>query len=122
MPRRGVPIVEPGHRRSEPLPHSSPPMLTCTCATSAVTSSVPNHAIYQANRRIDMPLHISTPARVGCGARHGRTTGGQPSTQGRPPGQEQQLATTDWGPDLVRDDLRSDVVEHLDAPGGGAGG
>jgi hypothetical protein len=36
-------------------------MLTCTCATSAVTSSVPNHAIYQANRRIDMPLHISTP-------------------------------------------------------------
>jgi hypothetical protein len=37
-------------------------MLTGTCATSAVTSSVPNHAIYQANRRIDMPLHISTAA------------------------------------------------------------
>jgi len=34
--------------------------LTDVCATSAVTSSVPNHAIYQAKHRLDKPLHIST--------------------------------------------------------------
>jgi hypothetical protein len=39
--------------------------LTDVCATSAVTSSVPNHAIYQAKHRLDKPLHISTPA-VDC--------------------------------------------------------
>jgi hypothetical protein len=40
-------------------------MLPSACAASAVTLPAPNHAIYQANRPIDKPLHISTPAALG---------------------------------------------------------
>jgi SRSO17 transposase len=35
-----------------------------------------------------------------------------------PDGMQRLLATADWDPDLVRDDLRSDVVEHLGDPAG----
>jgi SRSO17 transposase len=35
-----------------------------------------------------------------------------------PDGMQRLLATADWDPDLVRDDLRGYVVEHLGAPGG----
>jgi SRSO17 transposase len=35
-----------------------------------------------------------------------------------PDGMQRLLATADWEPDLVRDDLRGYVVEHLDDPGG----
>jgi hypothetical protein len=58
------------------------PMLTCACATSAVTSSVPNHAIYQANRRVDMPLHISTAAAAAC---RSVPTGGPAAWREQPP-------------------------------------
>jgi SRSO17 transposase len=33
-----------------------------------------------------------------------------------PDGMQRLLATADWDPDLVRDDLRADVVEHLGDP------
>jgi hypothetical protein len=33
-------------------------------------------------------------------------------------GMQRLLATADWDPDLVRDDLRADVLEHLGDPGG----
>jgi hypothetical protein len=39
-----------------------------------------------------------------------------------PDGVQRSLATADWDPDLVRDDLRAGVVEQLGDPGGGAGG
>jgi SRSO17 transposase len=35
-----------------------------------------------------------------------------------PDGMQRLLATADWDPDLVRDDLRAYVVEHLGDPGG----
>jgi SRSO17 transposase len=35
-----------------------------------------------------------------------------------PDGMQRLLATADWDPDLVRDDLRSYVVEHLGDPSG----
>jgi len=35
-----------------------------------------------------------------------------------PDGMQRLLATADWDPDLVRDDLRGYVVEHLGDPGG----
>jgi SRSO17 transposase len=35
-----------------------------------------------------------------------------------PDGMQRLLATADWDPDLVRDDLRGYVVEHLSDPGG----
>jgi SRSO17 transposase len=35
-----------------------------------------------------------------------------------PDGMQRLLSTADWDPDLVRDDLRSYVVEHLGEPGG----
>jgi SRSO17 transposase len=35
-----------------------------------------------------------------------------------PDGMQRLLATADWNPDLVRDDLRAYVVEHLGDPGG----
>lgn len=35
-----------------------------------------------------------------------------------PDGMQRLLSTADWDPDLVRDDLRSYVVEHLAEPGG----
>jgi SRSO17 transposase len=35
-----------------------------------------------------------------------------------PDGMQRLLATADWDPDLVRDDLRTYVVEHLGDPGG----
>jgi hypothetical protein len=34
-----------------------------------------------------------------------------------PDGMQRLLATADWDPDRVRDDLRADVVEHLGDPG-----
>ena len=58
---------------------------------------------------------------VGCSATWGeRTAGSWPSTPGRrtPDGMQRLLATADWDPDLVRDDLRGYVVEHLGDPGG----
>jgi hypothetical protein len=33
-----------------------------------------------------------------------------------PDGMQRLLSTADWDPDLVRDDLRADVVEHLGDP------
>jgi SRSO17 transposase len=38
--------------------------------------------------------------------------------EGTPDGMQRLLATADWDPDLVRDDLRGYVVEHLGDPGG----
>ena len=38
-----------------------------------------------------------------------------------PDGMQRLLATADWDPDLVRDDLRAYVVEHLGDPEAGAG-
>ena len=35
-----------------------------------------------------------------------------------PDGMQRLLATADWDPDLIRDDLRGYVVEHLGDPGG----
>jgi SRSO17 transposase len=35
-----------------------------------------------------------------------------------PDGMQRLLATADWDPDLVRDDLRRYIVEHLGDPGG----
>ena len=53
--------------------------------------------------------------------RRARTTGGQPSTQGEATRTGATASHRRLRPDLVRDDLRGDVVEHLDAPGRGAG-
>ena len=38
--------------------------------------------------------------------------------EGTPDGMQRLLATADWDPDLVRDDLRGYVVEQLGDPGG----
>jgi SRSO17 transposase len=37
--------------------------------------------------------------------------------EGTPDGMQRLLATADWDPDLVRDDLRAYVLEHLGDPG-----
>ena len=58
---------------------------------------------------------------VGCWATWGaRTAGSWPSTPARRPrtGCSGCLATAAWDADLVRDDLRAYVVEHLGDPGG----
>jgi hypothetical protein len=38
--------------------------------------------------------------------------------EGTPDGMQRLLSTANWDPDLVRDDLRGYVVEHLGDPGG----
>ena len=60
------------------------------------------------------------PTCAGCSATWGaRTAGNWPSTPASAPRwMQRSLATADWDPDLVRDDLRGCVVEQLGDPGG----
>jgi SRSO17 transposase len=51
----------------------------------------------------------------------GRRNGWQLAEHAReatPDGMQRLMSTAGWDPDLVRDDLRADVVEHLGVPGG----
>jgi SRSO17 transposase len=67
----------------------------------------------------------ATPARAGLSARAARQRGpkngwqlAEHAGERTPDGMQRLLATADWDPDLVRDDLRAYVVEHLGDPGG----
>jgi hypothetical protein len=67
----------------------------------------------------------ATPAGAGIPARAARQRGaqerlaaGRARRRAHPDGMQRLLATADWDLDLVRDDLRACVVEHLGDPGG----
>jgi hypothetical protein len=61
MPRRGVPITEPGHPHRDRFSASANEHAIEDHAPPAPLSPAPNHAIYQANTDVDKPLDISTP-------------------------------------------------------------